>query len=80
VIAAKLEGRCALQVKNRWNWLRRHHCGAEGLAALPRRPVYLPDVVEQRLPQRIFDAINPDDSVFGIAFQEFQAKMLLHYM
>jgi hypothetical protein len=72
VIAAQLPGRSALQVKNRWNWLKRH----PGPSREPPA-VGSPDVVEKRPGQIVFEPIARDDPLFGTRFQEFQAKMFL---
>jgi myb proto-oncogene protein len=81
MIAAQLPGRSALQVKNRWNWLRRRQMCTEQCVLCPQMAVRLKpavDVVELRPPRRILEPISIDDSLFGAAFQEFQAKMFLH--
>jgi hypothetical protein len=66
-IAAQLPGRSGLQVKNRWNWLIRH-------GAFARR---LSDVLEKKRATVVFEPITEDDELFGSAFQEFRAKMLI---
>jgi hypothetical protein len=36
------------------------------------------DAIELRRPRKILEPISFDESFFGPAFQEFQAKMILH--
>jgi hypothetical protein len=75
-IAAELPGRSALQVKNRWNWLMRHHGGTDAPAAAPKKP--FADVIERRRSQTLFEPLPLDNGLFGQAFQEFRAKMFLN--
>jgi hypothetical protein len=80
-IAAQLPGRSALQFKNRWNWLKRCDMRIEHCIAAPQVPVRLGpafDIVEARPPRRMLEPISIDDSLFGAAFQKFQANMFLH--
>jgi hypothetical protein len=82
-IACELPGRSSLSVKNRWNWLVRHN-GIAPDAIRGASPVSLqiksgspPDILEDPKPcQTILAPLMIDDSLFGAAFQEFQAKML----
>jgi hypothetical protein len=78
VIAAQLPGRSALQVKNRWNWLMRHNLSMDQFASpCLGRNDGLPNVMERKSPQFIFDSLPLNDGLFGTAFQEFQTKMLM---
>jgi hypothetical protein len=75
-IAVDLPGRSALQVKNRWNWLKRREVTRDNRPmAKTGRPL---DVIELKQPRKILEPISFDESLFGPAFQEFQAKMFLH--
>jgi hypothetical protein len=73
-IAVQLPGRSALQVKNRWNWLMRHNLSMDQFA---NPCLGLPDILERKPPQLIFDPLPLNDGLFGTAFQEFQARMLM---
>jgi hypothetical protein len=78
-IAAQLPTRSPLSVKNRWNWLLRH----EGAAKQLRQPAPSEnlDVVEKGKPQQtVFEPLNFDERMFGSAFHEFQAKMLMGHV
>jgi hypothetical protein len=72
-IASQLPGRSPLQVKNRWNWLTRH-CGTICWAGNSECE---PEVFGKRRCQTIFEPLFFDNGVFGTAFEEFQASMLL---
>jgi hypothetical protein len=87
-IACQLPGRSSLSVKNRWNWLIRHNgIGPEATrgAAASRAPLQIefrspPDILEQPKPcQAFFAPLMINDGLFGAAFQEFQAKMLMGF-
>jgi hypothetical protein len=78
VIAAELPGRSALQVKNRWNWLMRHHGATDTGCPPPKRPEAFADVIERRPSQTLFESLSLDNGLFGQAFQEFRAKMFLN--
>jgi hypothetical protein len=80
-IATHLPGRSSLQVKNRWNWLKRHDAGIERVMPFPQMSFRMEptlDVIERRPAQRILEPIVIDDGLFGPGFQEFQARMFLH--
>jgi hypothetical protein len=68
-IAAKLPGRSALCVKNRWNWLMRH----QGIRSAEEVPEARPQQSKQS--QILFDSLTFDDGLFEIGFKQFQAKM-----
>jgi hypothetical protein len=72
-IAAKLPGRTSIHLKNRWNWLVRHQATLDE----PQHGAH-PDVLENGRPQQtVFESPPIDDTLFGAAFEAFQATMLL---
>jgi hypothetical protein len=79
MLAAWLPGRSAVQVKNRWNWLKRHEIGIEQcVTPVPVVFTFSVDVVELRPPRRMLEPMSIDDTLFGAAFQAFRAKMFHH--
>jgi hypothetical protein len=75
-IALQLPGRTALQVKNRWNWLVRHR-PPRPFSRMGPRPGSMAVVMERKPSQIILEPIAFDDGLFGTAFQQFQARMLM---
>jgi hypothetical protein len=80
LIASKLPGWSALNVKNRWNWLARHTAGVDpsrfvGIRGCDADLSSSSDTAEKQC-RPPFDPLMYD-ALFGTAFRQFQAKMFM---